>query len=703
MTSGKIQKDIARACADEIINAIRVELGDDLLAILVDESGKLKLSHTRIRGQGHDGASNMSGAFNGLRTLIQNDTPSAYFVHCDIESGKGMNQEYGVKRPCYTRWGSHYGSLLNIKKIYSLIYKVLQDLGIDSSNQDNRAEALRVLRKIKTFKFVFCLHLMVDILGETDGLNKTLQKKDQQIVNAMHQVRTSKERLQDMRNGGWEPLMQKAALFCDKYDCELIDMNGAYFNGINLDVVSSCLVYSGFMEKFSNKTGEVGERVHRMKGPGIGNAGVTQPRMPARVLRDPNLVSDYNLIETVAATMDYSIKPYSHVMGSSLNSSHGKYGDVFPMETQPSRVMEYPSLNSFYQSTTMARNISCEGPSFIPIASDKINIAEFFCVPFKTMADFENLTRDIEMGSPNDPSIKSLDIITKPTSYVGAAGENAKDQAKVNLNFCPLVPGPMFNGVNISIPHKVVEKFESWAGLEDVLDGGPWLIHKSLIILKKWSTDTRLLKEELTRILIWVKVHDVPLQVFEEDGISLIANFIGKPVMLDSYTCSMCKDLWGGSKTIHVEYEWRPPRCAVCKIFGHVHDLFPKKVVNPNVVTLNVVKTFDVPTLTVEKTNYGFQTLGKKKKKKVRYEPKASTSAPKKIVTNVDNASNSSSLLKNTVTSSNHDNIASSNSFSSLNVEDDEEEEEVENVYDEMANLFNLQTGGRSSFTTGVG
>ena len=38
MTCGKIQKDIATACADEIINAIKVELGDDLFAILVDES-----------------------------------------------------------------------------------------------------------------------------------------------------------------------------------------------------------------------------------------------------------------------------------------------------------------------------------------------------------------------------------------------------------------------------------------------------------------------------------------------------------------------------------------------------------------------------------------------------------------------------------------------------------------------------------------
>ncbi|GJR79513.1 zinc knuckle CX2CX4HX4C containing protein [Tanacetum coccineum] len=70
-------------------------------------------------------------------------------------------------------------------------------------------------------------------------------------------------------------------------------------------------------------------------------------------------------------------------------------------------------------------------------------------------------------------------------------------------------------------------KFDSRAGLEAVLEGGLWLIRKSLIILKKWSMDTRLLKEELTPIPIWVKLHDVSIQVFEEDGINPNCTLIG--------------------------------------------------------------------------------------------------------------------------------------------------------------------------------
>ncbi|GJV63167.1 zinc knuckle CX2CX4HX4C containing protein [Tanacetum coccineum] len=396
---------------------------------------------------------------------------------------------------------------------------------------------------------------------------------------------------------------------------------------------------------------------------------------------------------------------------------------------------------------------------------------------FLAEGDSISVRQAVKTSAPvqESPIVQSVDINTKSSSYTGAPGASIKDQPKVRSNFRPLVADPVFDGVNISIPRKVVEKvstrfehtlygyfigkriaflvveyyarnnrakhgqkrimmnfkgffffkFDTGAGLEAVLEGGPWLIRNSLIILKKWSMDTRLLKEELTSIPIWVKLHDVPIQVFEEDGISLIATFIGKPVnseadLVDVVTIGV-PSLNGDDftkETIRVEYEWRPPRCDICKIFGHVHDHCPKKVVSPPIAT-----TSNVVTPTVEKANDDFQTVGKKKKKKgkskstngsqfvgpstkqnVRYEPKASTNAPKKGATNMGNASNSSSLLKNSGNSANNDNIISSNSFSALNIDDEEEEEDVENVYDETANLFtNTKTVGSFSFKVVAG
>ncbi|GJS48415.1 hypothetical protein Tco_0598536 [Tanacetum coccineum] len=43
-------------------------------------------------------------------------------------------------------------------------------------------------------------------------------------------------------------------------------------------------------------------------------------------------------------------------------------------------------------------------------------------------------------------------------------------------------------------------------------------------------------------------------------------------------------------ETVSIEYEWKPPRCDLCKIFGHVLDHCPKKVsVPPTIVTSTVV------------------------------------------------------------------------------------------------------------------
>ena len=40
------------------------------------------LTLSSVRDQGYDGASNMRGAINGLKTLVLNESQSAYYVHC---------------------------------------------------------------------------------------------------------------------------------------------------------------------------------------------------------------------------------------------------------------------------------------------------------------------------------------------------------------------------------------------------------------------------------------------------------------------------------------------------------------------------------------------------------------------------------------------------------------------------------------------
>nr|XP_009612886.1 zinc finger MYM-type protein 1-like [Nicotiana tomentosiformis] len=108
MIAPNIQKEIVNASAKETMKAIVKEMNGDYFGILVDESKdvshkeqmslvlryinkegkfierflKRSLSRPQIRRQGYDGASNMQGEINGLKTLILKDTPSAYCVHC---------------------------------------------------------------------------------------------------------------------------------------------------------------------------------------------------------------------------------------------------------------------------------------------------------------------------------------------------------------------------------------------------------------------------------------------------------------------------------------------------------------------------------------------------------------------------------------------------------------------------------------------
>nr|GEW03474.1 hypothetical protein [Tanacetum cinerariifolium] len=116
--------------------------------------------------------------------------------------------------------------------------------------------------------------------------------------------------------------------------------------------------------------------------------------------------------------------------------------------------------------------------------------------------------------------------------------------------------------------------------------------------------------------------------------------------------------------------------------------------------TLNVLKeslTMGVPLI----EGSGFTTETVTAKLVEMYEPKASTSVPKKGATNFGNASKSSSMLKNqpfkaTVPSTKEGNITMSNSYVAL---DDESDEDVKNMNDESDNLLHSLKTGESSST----
>ncbi|XP_065862917.1 uncharacterized protein [Euphorbia lathyris] len=227
LTCHTIQTEIIEACALETKKIILNEIGDKFFTVLIDEArdcsvkekmavvwrfvndhGEVierflrlvhvretsaqclkktldaffavnRLSITRVRGQGYDGASNMSSQFHGLKALILNENKHAHYIHCyahqlqlvvvaaardcrpvsdffdyvpiivnivgvsckrknallqlhhekvvpriennEISTGKGKNQEINLTRPGDTRWGSHYRTINRHYKKFVLL------------------------------------------------------------------------------------------------------------------------------------------------------------------------------------------------------------------------------------------------------------------------------------------------------------------------------------------------------------------------------------------------------------------------------------------------------------------------------------------------------------------------------------------------------------------------------------------------------
>ncbi|GKC52755.1 zinc knuckle CX2CX4HX4C containing protein, partial [Tanacetum coccineum] len=84
-------------------------------------------------------------------------------------------------------------------------------------------------------------------------------------------------------------------------------------------------------------------------------------------------------------------------------------------------------------------------------------------------------------------------------------------------------------------------QFETREGMEKVLENGPWLIRLVPIFLNIWTPNTRLTNETITSAPIWVKMHNVPIVAYSETGLSLITSQLGRPIMLDAYISTMCK------------------------------------------------------------------------------------------------------------------------------------------------------------------
>jgi hypothetical protein len=69
---------------------------------------------------------------------------------------------------------------------------------------------------------------MKNVLGIINELSQALQRKDQDILNAMKSIEISKLRLQAMREDGWNFLFEEVSMFCTKNNIIVPNMDELY-------------------------------------------------------------------------------------------------------------------------------------------------------------------------------------------------------------------------------------------------------------------------------------------------------------------------------------------------------------------------------------------------------------------------------------------------------------------------------------------
>ena len=147
-----------------------------------------------------------------------------------ISTGTGLNQEQSLQRPGDTRWSSHYKTLKSLNSLFPFVIEVLQYVEKDGPNDKKERQARGLLDYLKDFDFVFHLHLMLMIFEHANSLSLCLQRKDQDILEAMSEVKSTKQKFQQIRDDGWKSLLESIYSFCEEHSIPKLDMEEEYID-----------------------------------------------------------------------------------------------------------------------------------------------------------------------------------------------------------------------------------------------------------------------------------------------------------------------------------------------------------------------------------------------------------------------------------------------------------------------------------------
>jgi len=215
--------------------------GETVAAILEDSMTRfgLNIDSDKLRGQGYDGASNMSGKFIGVQALMKKKHPRAMYIHCfnhclnlvlqdaakpncwiaDTlglvhgvfvfmkESGKreGILQSFleetaSLKPIAQTRWTVRFKSLKAFETQYAALLLALKEIAKDKKIATAAATAAGYAHQMRKMEVFFGVILAKDLFEMTDKVATSLQCPETTLFEAKGQIETLSNALLDMKS-----------------------------------------------------------------------------------------------------------------------------------------------------------------------------------------------------------------------------------------------------------------------------------------------------------------------------------------------------------------------------------------------------------------------------------------------------------------------------------------------------------------------
>lgn len=232
--------------------------GENLCSVLLDVLKRLDLPITGLRSQCYDGASNMSGEFQGLQSRIKKIQPLAVYIHCYAHSlnlvlqeaarqvpifrdsleflhraailmgrsakRKSILETYSaeIKPMCPTRWSVRAQAVKTALKNYEGIMGALDEVA-ESSSSDAAVEARSLLQQFDKSHMYFCLLVAESVFEPADRLSTILQSPNMTASSGLAAAKATYQLLSSLRTQtAFDKFMEQTEVARNKFQLQAL-------------------------------------------------------------------------------------------------------------------------------------------------------------------------------------------------------------------------------------------------------------------------------------------------------------------------------------------------------------------------------------------------------------------------------------------------------------------------------------------------